>query len=55
MFIDGLKDCFCSLLLEIQKALDLFEKQRVHDQIQIDNFERYKRLRNQRREQEGLS
>jgi hypothetical protein len=40
---------------ELEKAIALFEQQRIHDQIQIDNYERYKRLRNKRREQEGLS
>jgi hypothetical protein len=41
--------------IELEKAIALFEQQRIHDQIQIDNYERYKRLRNKRREQEGLS
>ncbi|CAF1442437.1 unnamed protein product [Rotaria sordida] len=40
---------------ELEKAIDLLQKQRIHEQIQIDNFERYKKLRNKRREQEGLS
>ncbi len=42
-------------LLELQKAIALFEEQRVHEQIQIDNFERYKQLREKRREEKGLS
>ncbi|CAF3704004.1 unnamed protein product [Adineta steineri] len=37
---------------EIQKAIALLEKQQLHDQIQLDNYERYKRLRDKRREQE---
>jgi hypothetical protein len=40
---------------ELEKAIALFEKERIHEQIQIDNYERYKKLRNKRREQEGLS
>jgi hypothetical protein len=42
------------LKLELEKAIALFEQQRVHDQIQVDNYERYKRLRDKRREQGGL-
>ncbi len=41
--------------IELEKAIALFEEQRIHNKIQIDNYERYKKLRNQRREQEGLS
>jgi len=40
---------------ELEKAITVFEKQRIHEQIQIENYELYKRLRNKRREQEGLS
>ncbi|CAF1294084.1 unnamed protein product [Rotaria sordida] len=29
---------------ELEKAIDLLQKQRIHEQIQIDNFERYKKL-----------
>jgi hypothetical protein len=43
------------LKIELEKAIALFEKEHIHNQIQIDNYERYKKLRNQRREQEGLS
>jgi hypothetical protein len=45
----------CCFKLELEKAIALFEKQKAHDQLQIDNYQRYQKLRNQRREQGGLS
>jgi hypothetical protein len=41
--------------IELEKAIALLEQQKLHNQIQIDNYERYKKLRNKRQEQEGLS
>ncbi|CAF2491473.1 unnamed protein product [Rotaria sp. Silwood2] len=38
---------------ELEKAIGLFQKQRIHEQIQVDNYERYQKLRNKRREQEA--
>ena len=49
---------FCTSLvsrLEIQKAIVLFEEQKVRDRIQHENYERYKRLRDKRREEKGLA
>lgn len=39
---------------ELEKAIAILEKQRLRNQIQSDNYERYRRLRDKRREQEGL-
>lgn len=41
--------------IELEKAIAIFEQRNLHNQIQAENYERYLRLRNKRREQEGLS
>jgi hypothetical protein len=46
---------FSLLKIELEKAIALFEQQKAHNQIQIDNYERYRRLLNKRREQQGLN
>lgn len=48
---------FTSILfsIELEKAVVLFDQQKLHDRIQTDNYERYKRLREKRRDQAGLS
>ncbi|CAF4492788.1 unnamed protein product [Rotaria sp. Silwood1] len=40
---------------ELEKAIDLFQKQRIHEQIQVDNYERYKKLRNKRLSNEHVN
>ncbi|CAF4927985.1 unnamed protein product, partial [Rotaria socialis] len=40
---------------ELEKAINLLQKQSIHEHIQLENYERYKKLREKRREQEGLS
>ncbi|CAF4580533.1 unnamed protein product [Rotaria socialis] len=37
---------------ELEKAINLLQKQSIHEHIQLENYERYKKLREKRREQE---